>query len=330
MFTLKNISIAVLFVVVILVTYQVTATQKNDGNNNRDTEIVATNAKSVDTKEEYALLNPAVTANLGKHYIINFAPLREKLVALQSKYVARTYIYFLYLNNGVWIGLNEKDKFEAASTLKIPLAMAFMKYMEHGRIALDAAYTIDSTELNDKFGTLYKNGAGGLYTLGDLLKIMLEQSDNTAMNAVHDSLTRLGVDDPLADVYGELGWQELEPPAFDEKPNYSYINLKTLTNMFLALYNSTYLEPVNSQQLLSYLANTPFDDKLAAGLPNGVVVSHKIGIGGGTETFSDCGIVYALNRNYILCAGTNGMGEKKANEFMKELSSSVYDFVIKN
>lgn len=281
-------------------------------------------------ENKYLLLSPAVTANLGKHYIINVVPLREKLVALQNKFSAKTYIYFLYLNNGVWIGLNEKDKFEAASTLKVPLAISVMKSAENGRVELDAAYAVEESELDDKFGELYKKGVGGEYTIRDLLKIMLEQSDNTAMNAVYNSLTRLGISDPLTDIYTALGWKDIEPPAFDEVPNYTDINLKTLANMFLALYNSSYLAPENSQRILSYLANTPFDDKIASGIPESIIISHKVGIGGDTNTFSDCGIVYVPNRNYILCAGASGMSEEKTNEFMKESSTLVYNFVINN
>lgn len=304
--------------------------QKQTPHASRQKESSATKIIYDDTENKHLLLNPAVTANLGKHYIINIAPLREKLMALQKKYSAKTYIYFLYLNNGVWIGLNEKDKFDAASTLKVPLAMSVMKSAENGRVDLNAAYAIEEAELDGKFGELYKKGAGGEYAMRDLLKIMLEQSDNTAMNAVYNSLTRLGISDPLADVYTALGWQDLEPPAFDEAPNYAIINLKTLANMFLSLYNSTYLSPENSQQLLSYLANTSFNDKIDAGIPEGIIASHKIGIGGDINTFSDCGIIYAPNRNYILCMGASGMNEEKTNSFMKEVSSAAYDFVINN
>ncbi|MFA6407205.1 MAG: serine hydrolase [Candidatus Paceibacterota bacterium] len=278
----------------------------------------------------HSLLNPSVTANLGKHYIVNIAPLREKLVALQREYKEKTYIYFLYLNNGVWIGLNEKDVFKAASTLKVPLAMSVMKTVEDGLIDLDKPYTIEASEVDGRFGELYKKGVGNEYTLGNLMEIMLEQSDNTAANAVNDLLIRLGINDPLANVYTALGWQYLEPPVVNETPNYADINLKTLTNIFLSLYNSTYLTPAHSQQILTYLANTPFNEKIAGGVAKDIPVSHKIGISADTGTFSDCGIVYAPNRNYVLCVGTNGMSEQKANEFMEKLSSSVYTYVVNN
>lgn len=322
----KYIIGGILIVAVLGVFYWTDSLSINEQNIGKKKELTV----KINSDSKYLLLNPAITANLGKHYLINIAPLRERFIAIQNKYSTKTYIYFLYLNNGVWIGLNERDKFEAASTLKVPLAMSVLKSAEDGRLTLDAAYVIEEPELDGKFGELYKKGAGGQYTLEDLLKLMLEQSDNTAMNAVYNSLTRMGISDPLENVYTALGWQDLEPPAFDEAPNYAVINLKTLVNMFLSLYNSTYLIPENSQRILSYLSSTSFDDKIDAGVPEGIIVSHKIGIGGGTNTFSDCGIVYAPNRNYILCVGSSGMNEESANTFMEEVSTATYDFVINN
>lgn len=100
--------------------------------------------------------------------------------------------------------------------------------------------------------------------------------------------------------------------------------------MFLALYNSTYISPEYSQEALYYLTQTPFGDKIAAGVPEFVEVSHKIGVSGNDDTFSDCGIVYAPNRNYMLCVGSNGMPESKAAAFMAEISKKTYEYVINN
>ena len=278
----------------------------------------------------FQLINPTITANLGKHYIINFAPLKDTLVNIQKKYGEKTYVYFLYLNNGVWVGLNEREVFKAASMLKVPLAMSVFKMVEDKKINLDTTYILEEKDMDNRFGELYKEGPGGVHSLKELVRIMLEQSDNTAMHAIDTLLNRYGIADPLSDVYTAFGWQYLEPPAINEAYNYADINLKTLANMFLALYNSTYLTPEHSEQILLYLSQTPFNEKILEGVPNDVTVSHKIGIGGDTNTFSDCGIVYVPNQNYVACMGTSELSEQKANEFMKETSSAIYNYVINN
>jgi beta-lactamase class A len=281
---------------------------------------------SPDVRKEFSFLNPTALSDLGKHYIINFKPLREELEKIQKTYPQKTYIYFLYLNNGSWIDLNERDEFTAASTVKVPLAIAFFKSVEEGKINLDDAYTMEESNLDKDFGDLYTVGSGKSFTVRELVRIMLEYSDNTAKNALLNSLKQLGIKNPLQPVYESFGWTF----DFGENPNFTKINLKTLSNMFLALYNAKYVNVEHSQQILNHLTNTPFNEKIRGGVPESVLVAHKIGVSENDETFSDCGIVYAPNRNYILCAGSNGGNEEKANEFMKIISEMVYDYVINN
>ncbi|MBI5077808.1 MAG: serine hydrolase, partial [Candidatus Yonathbacteria bacterium] len=193
--------------------------------------------RTTTTTTDFPFINKAVTANLGKHFIINFKPLRTELEKIQKSYPQKTYIYFSYLNSGSWVGLNEREEFYAASTLKVPLAMAVLKAVEDGRLKLSDSYSLEELDLDQGFGDLYKVGADKEFTVEELLKIMLEQSDNTAFNAVFTVFRRVGIDDPLGSVYGFLGWESLPSiPELGETPNYSKITLKTLANLFVALY----------------------------------------------------------------------------------------------
>lgn len=276
----------------------------------------------------YDLINPSVTSNLNKHYIINFTPLKNTLTDIQKKYNQQTYIYFAYLNNNAWIGLNEKDKFTAASTIKVPLAMAVYKAVEEGKIKLSDLYSLDELDLDQNFGDLYKAGPDKSFTVEELLKIMLENSDNTAMRAIITALERIGINDPFSDVYSFMGWELVTD--LGATPNYNEINLKTLANMFISLYNAQYVNTANSQAILTFLSNSPFNDKIVAGVPKDIKVAHKIGMYDTNLTYSDCGIVYAPSRNYLLCLGSSGTSEKIASKFMSEISKATYDYVINN
>lgn len=289
--------------------------------------VLSSQSKIENKKVTYSLVNPTVQANLGKHFIINFSPLKEKFTGIQNKYPQKTYIYFAYLNNATWVGLNEKDMFTAASTVKVPLAMSVYKMAEQGKIKMSDTYSLDELDLSDQFGDLYKVGPDKQFTIEELVKIMLEKSDNTAMNGIYNALKRVGIDNPLDDVYNDMGWEFND---FGQQPNYQQINLKTLSNMFLALYNAAYVNAEDSQRILNFLANTPFNDEIVAGVSADTTVAHKIGVATDNETFSDCGIVYAPNRNYILCVGSNGGDEKVAAQFMAEISKAAYSFVINN
>lgn len=284
-----------------------------------------------DDRRNYPLINKAITANIGKHFIINFKPLKVELEKIQKSYPQKTYIYFSYLNNGSWVGLNEREEFVAASTIKVPVAMGLMKAVEEGKLNLSDSYSLEELDLDQGFGDLYKVGADKEFAVEELLKIMLEKSDNTALNALVEVFRRIGIDDPIGNVYGFLGWESTQAiPGLGEEPNYSKITLKTLSNIFIALYDAKYISVENSNKILTYLANTPFNDRIAGGVPEDITVSHKIGTATLDETFSDCGIVYAPNRNYFLCLGSNGGDEKRAAKFMAEISAAVYTYVINN
>lgn len=282
---------------------------------------------STDTSA-FPYLNKTVIADLDKHFIINLKPLRNTLESIQKKYSQKTYVYFDYLNNASWVGLGEKDLFTAASTVKVPLAMAVMKAVEDGKLRLTDTYTLDELDLDSNFGDLYKAGSDKSFTLEELMGIMLVNSDNTAKNALYKVLNNIGMASPLDEVYTYMGWDFNQ--LGQDPSQYQDINLKTLSNMFIALYNAKYISTEHSNKILNYLAHTPFDDKIARGVPKEIQVAHKIGIADNNKTFSDCGIVYAPNRHYILCAGSNGGDEKKADAFMSEISSEAFKFVMNN
>lgn len=283
------------------------------------------------TQTDYPLINKTVTANLGKHFIINFKPLKSELEKIQKNYPYKSYIYFSYLNSGSWIGLNEREEFTAASTIKVPIAMSLMKAVEDGKLKLSDSYALETLNLDSNFGDLYKAGADKELTIEELLKIMLEQSDNTAMSALKEVFKRIGINDPLEDIFNNLGWEFTQTiPELGEMPNYSKINLKTLTNLFITLYDAKYISVEDSNKILEYLTNTPFNDRIVAGVSKDVAVSHKIGTASGDNTFSDCGIIYAPNRHYVLCLGSSGDSEKGAARFMGEVSGAVYKYVMNN
>ncbi len=275
--------------------------------------------------EKYPLINPTALSNLNKHFIINFQPLRAELESIQKSSGSRTSIYFAYLNNAAWVGLDERQLFTAASTVKVPLAMSILKSVEEGKLNLDDQYTLEQLDLNNSFGELYKIGPNKTLKISDLLKIMLENSDNTAANALNSVLLRLGIEDPLANVYNFMGW---EFNTFGETPNYSKIHLKVLSNMFLALYNATYVNHEHSNLILSHLSHSKFKNKIAAGVPNEITVSNKIGVVNNEKIYSDCGIIYAPNRHYLLCVATEGVDEMTAADLMKRISETVYKYVI--
>lgn len=283
--------------------------------------------KQADAERHYPFINKAITADIGKYFIINFKPLKEKFIEIQKRYSEKTLVYFVYLNNASWVGLGEKDEFYAASTVKVPMAMSLMRAVEEKKLSLADTYALQDFDMNADFGDLYKEGTDKELSADQLLTLMLEKSDNTATLAIAHILTGLGITDPLQNVYKFMGWEQ---NMLGENPNYLNMNLKTLANMFIALYDAQYVTVEHSNDILNHLNNSNFNNKIVAGVPRGINVVHKEGQGDTNKTYSDCGIVYAPSRHYLLCATLIGGTENTANDFISELSRATYAFVMNN
>src|SRR3989344_4570154 len=129
--------------------------------------------------DKYNLLNPARKFIKQEDLIINFQPLRDYL---NDKYQAdpNVSIYFEYLPTGSNIAISKDAEFYPASLIKVPIAMAAAKKIEKGEWKWDSKLVLMAADKDDKFGTLYKEPTGSTYTIEELIKRSLVDSDNTA------------------------------------------------------------------------------------------------------------------------------------------------------
>ena len=131
----------------------------------------------------------AINPNYPNELVVSFLPLRNKIQKVTSPYGNSFSIYFEYLPTGTTIGINEDHEFTAESLLKVPVVMAYYHKKERLGITTDATVKILPSELNSKFGDLYKKGAGYQINLADAVKLALQQSDNTASLILADQTT---------------------------------------------------------------------------------------------------------------------------------------------
>ena len=96
--------------------------------------------------------------------------------------------------------------------------------------------------------------------------------------------------------------------------------------MLKCLYLACYNNYADSQQILSWMAESNSPPRLRAQLPSSVTVAHKYGTGGGRSE-SDCGIVYVPKRPYIICVMVDTAPED-ANAIIASVSKQVYDYIV--
>lgn len=268
---------------------------------------------------EFPLIDPSRNFIDQKHFITNIQPIRESLYSyISSDTNAEVGLYFEVLNTGANITINEDQRFFPASLIKMPTALAVMKKIEDGEWKLSNQLVLFEEDKNDGYGNLYKNSVGTRFTIENLLKELLINSDDTA----HRILIRNLESQNYESVLTGLGMSQL----FDNNYN---VTPKEYSRIFRSLYSSSYLKREYSQMLLKWLTETPFNNFLGSEIPTEVKFSHKIGEHDDEKTYLDSGIVYIPNRPYILTVMVkvkNG-DQSKSEEIMRNISKQVYEYI---
>jgi beta-lactamase class A len=275
----------------------------------------SSNNRTGEVKKEYSMLAKRIFVDDPTDILVNFIPLRKSLRTQVEPWKDTFSFYFEYLPTGTSIGVNEKTEFEIASLVKIPTALAYYRKEERAGLGFeDKIVTLEEKHLDKGYGDLWEKGAGYQISITEAMHLMLANSDNTAANVIADTI-------PQEDFTSVFDGLDI---SMNDKNGVLVITTKGYASILKSLYFAGIVSKENSQKILDILTKTPFDDKLRAGVPKEIVVSHKIGVYG--DIFQDCGIVYEPNRPYLLCMYSHST-EKVAAERMGEVSKLVYSFV---
>lgn len=273
-----------------------------------------------DIYQKYKYLSKRVFQEDPNDVIINFVPLRKAIRAYIEEEKNTVGVYFEYLPSGISVGANDREEVKLASLAKVPLAMSVLKKVEKGHISLEDTITLKESHLNNKFGDLWKAGAGAQFTIKELIEVCLKTSDNTAYYALFDLLS----DYEIVEVYDNL---EIEVTSRDSEPE---VSPKSYSSIFRSLYLASYLSEEDSNYILDILTETIFNDKIPAGVPANIAIAHKVGIFARADVqdqiYTDCGIVYIPQRPYILCVFVEG-DNLVAQKHISYLSKMVYSYV---
>lgn len=238
-------------------------------------------------------------------------------------------VYYRNLNDGQWIGINEKDTFAPASLMKTPLLIAFLKGVEKKPALLGTAVVATGEDfeyaLAQNFEVQTRIKKGETYTLRQVAEHMIQDSDNVAAIM----LSKYIKESDFKALFESVGVSQ------EENGSDIDVRVKDFAAFFRVLYNASYLNRDMSELALSMLAGSTFRSGIVAGVPPTVSVAHKYGersieqkINGGTivkeKQLHDCGIVYTSPNPYILCIMTKGADFEAQQKFIAEISRYVY------
>jgi beta-lactamase class A len=203
------------------------------------------------------------------------AGLKAYLSSLPGSYAA----WVTPLAGGAELGSNADAVMEAASVIKIPVALYVYHQAEQNQLKLTDSVTLEDADFMGGTGTLDGNAqAGDRYSYQDLVALLIQQSDNTAWMA----LKRVLGSDSIDAYAASLG-------AGDCTQEDDNCTAREAGLLMQRLAQGKVLNPADTSTLLSLFETTVFNDRINYYL-GGYTIAHKVGMDG--SVMNDTGIVY--------------------------------------
>lgn len=247
-------------------------------------------------------------------------------------------VAFQHLGTGAAFAVNERSRFHAASTMKVPVMMAFFEAVDRGALRLDepiavrnefhsimddSVYTLDPKEDGDP--DLYQ-AVGQTRPLEELIRRMIVRSSNLATNLLIERIGAPNINDLMRrieayDIRVLRGVEDQK--AYDAGMN-NVVTANDLRLAFEAIVDGATFSPASSERMLDILKAQELNEKIPAMLPRGTPIAHKTG--DITGIHHDAAIVFPPGEKpYVLVVLTAGFPEEKeANQAIAEISRAVW------
>lgn len=240
--------------------------------------------------------------------------------------------------------LGKQSTFTTASTIKLSLAATVMHQVEAGDLALTDPATITSGEVIGGSGVLKDRATPISTTVGEMLTLMIQVSDNTATNKLvdvvggFDPINTLTEDAGIAKDelhFGRKMFGAIVPPDGDlwATPH----GYKQLLDLY---YDSSqgdvtpgFINQSSAKYLISLMRGQTVKTKLGATIP-GNILAHKTGE---NDTVShDLGFILLADREVsigVFTSNTGGYPSSQwydaANPYVQQVGAIVYDYVLR-
>ena len=228
------------------------------------------------------------------------------------------------VTTGDYAQMGQDRPFSAASTIKIPILVAFLQAVDAGQVRLDEPLRLEESHIAGGAGRLQDEVPGLELSALEVATLMMVESDNTATNLIID---RLGGMAALNGRFRQWGMQEtlLE----DWLPDLQGTNQTTpreLAGLLSQIERGELLSMASRDRMLRIMMLTENDGLLPQGVGRGGVIAHKTG--NLRFMLADAGLVDVVNgQRYVLVALVERPEyEEDAASFIRELSARVYGY----
>jgi beta-lactamase class A len=97
-------------------------------------------------------------------------------------------VFLVDLDSGSYLNVNGDTTFASASTIKVPILVAFFQAVDEGKVRLDQMLTLRAEDIVGGSGEMQDQPPGTKYSALEVAKKMIVVSDNTATNMMIELL----------------------------------------------------------------------------------------------------------------------------------------------
>jgi beta-lactamase class A len=234
-------------------------------------------------------------------------------------------MFFLDLQTGNYLDIGGDRVFPAASTIKLPILLAFFQDLDSGKVSLDEMLVMRDDLITNGSGDMQDQPVGTRYSALETVTKMITVSDNTATNMIID---RLGGINYLNRRFRDWGLKDtVIRNMLSDLSGTNTTSSEDMVRMLVQLVDGDMLSAESREQTLNILRRTTIRTLLPAGLGAGADIANKTGDIG--FLIGDAGVVTTPSgRRYF--AGIfveRPYNDVRGRDFIRQVSGLVYRYL---
>ncbi|MCJ8278688.1 MAG: class A beta-lactamase-related serine hydrolase [Rivularia sp. ALOHA_DT_140] len=231
-------------------------------------------------------------------------------------------IFIADLDTGNYVDVNGNSSFSAASTIKLPILVAFFQDVEAGKIQLNEPLTMTKDMIVGGSGDMRSKPVGTNFTALEVADKMMVVSDNTATNML---IARLGGINVLNQRFRSWG---LTATTLNDKlpdiPGTNTTNPKELVQLMGMVSKGQLVSSMTSERIIEIMRRNTRQHLLPKGLGPGAKIANKTGYIG--KMLGDVGLIESpTGKRYIAAVMVQRpRNDPRADSLIISVSRSVY------
>ena len=220
---------------------------------------------------------------------VNMPVLQSELQDLAKLYpTVEPSVYVWDYETQNYVDINASKIYSTASIIKIPVLIDVFKSIEAGQISLEDKIPLTEYYRTEGSGSLQFKARNSEYTIDELARRMITESDNSATNML---MAKVGSMTDVNQSIRDWGLKNTEVQTW--LPDYAGTNHTTAREMADMLYNidenDKFLTEASRTKMLDYMGHVHNNRLIQAGISPDAVFLHKTGDIG--SMLGDAGIV---------------------------------------